>query len=178
MTLPLVTERLRLRPLTSDDVDDLLAYRGDPEVVRFVPFPPMDRAEVTRRIETQWNREADGVGNVCLGVELDGRVVGDVVVFWTTREHRSAEIGWIFHPDVAGRGYATEAAAALLGHTFAELGFRRVAARIVDGNDASVRVCERLGMRREAHLIENELFKGEWTSEIDYAILDREWRER
>jgi RimJ/RimL family protein N-acetyltransferase len=35
---------------------------------------------------------------------------------------------------------------------------------------------ERLGMRREAHLLENEFVKGEWADEFDYAMLEREWR--
>ncbi len=48
--------------------------------------------------------------------------------------------------------------------------------RVEARNIASARVLEKLGMRREAHFVENELVKGEWQSELVYAILDREWR--
>ena len=52
----------------------------------------------------------------------------------------------------------------------------RVIGRLEARNEASARVLERLGMRQEAHMIENEYVKGEWQSEVVYALLDREWR--
>ena len=63
----------------------------------------------------------------------------------------------------------------MLQLAFDELGMRRMIARIDARNTASARVLEKLGMRREAHLIQNELFKGEWTDEYDYALLADEW---
>lgn len=181
MTL-LETPRLRLRPLTADDTDALLSYRGDPEVCRYLPFPPMDAAEIARRLETQWFRTEleNDEEHVTLGAELreTGELVGDVILFLRSRAHGNGEIGWVFHPAVAGRGYATEAATALLDWAFGANGLRRVVARLDSRNDASARLCERLGMRREAHLVENEYVKDELTSEYDYAILDREWAAR
>jgi RimJ/RimL family protein N-acetyltransferase len=82
----------------------------------------------------------------------------------------------VFNPDHHGHGYATEAARALLRLAFGEFGFHRVIGRIEARNTASAGVLERLGMRQEAHLIENEYVKGEWQSETVYAILAREWR--
>jgi RimJ/RimL family protein N-acetyltransferase len=178
----LETTRLRLRPLTAADTDALLGYRGDPDVCRYLPFPPMDRAEIARRLETQWFRtvlEADDE-HVTLGAELreTGELVGDVILFLKSREHGVGEIGWVFSPAVAGRGYATEAAAAMLDWAFGEVGLRRVIARLDERNTTSARLCERLGMRLEARLVENEVFKGELTTELDYAILNREWAAR
>ena len=86
------------------------------------------------------------------------------------------EIGFVFHPDPHGHGYATEAARLLLEFGFAVVGLHRIIGRLEARNAASARVLEKLGMRREALLIENEFAKGEWQSELDYAILDREWR--
>jgi Acetyltransferases, including N-acetylases of ribosomal proteins len=182
----LETERLRLRPLTAADTDALLAYRGDPLVCRYLPFPPMDAAEIARRLETQWFRTelaADGE-HVTLGAErLDtGELVGDVILFLRSREHGNGEVGWVFSPAVAGQGYATEAAAALVDHAFTPaadggVGLRRLVARLDERNVASARLCTRLGMRLEARLVENEYFKGELATELDYAILDREWAE-
>lgn len=176
------TARLSLRPLTTAHTEALLAYRGDPDVCRYLPFPPMDAAEIARRLQTQWFRTElveDGE-HVTLGVELrdTGQLVGDVILFLKSREHGNGEIGWVFHPAVSGRGYATEAAAALLDWAFGPVGLRRVVARLDERNTASARLCDRLGMRREARLVENELFKGELSTELDYAILDREWAER
>ena len=66
----------------------------------------------------------------------------------------------------------------MLALGFGELGFHRIFARCDARNAASYKVMERLGMRREAHFIHNELFKGEWGDEIWYAILQPEWSKR
>jgi RimJ/RimL family protein N-acetyltransferase len=63
----------------------------------------------------------------------------------------------------------------VLGLAFGELGLHRMIARVDVRNDASARMCRRLGMRQEAHLVANEWFKGEWSSELDFAILQQEW---
>ena len=111
-----------------------------------------------------------------LGVEHGGRVIGDLTLAWTSAEHRSGELGWVLDPAHQGRGYATEAVAALLPLAFDGLGLHRVVARVDARNTASAGVARRLGMRQEAHLVENEWFKGEWTDELDFALLASEWR--
>jgi RimJ/RimL family protein N-acetyltransferase len=178
-TYPVTTERLHLRPLTLVDAPSLVAYRSIPELCRYVPFEPMDLDTVTARLETLWaNTEITAEGQaLTLGAELigSGELVGDVVLFFRSEADRGGEIGWIFHPDHAGRGYATEAARGLLELAFHGLGLHRVVARVDARNDASLRLCERLGMRREAHLVKSLWFKGEWSSEIDFAILNEEW---
>ena len=176
---PIRTERLLLRPLVSEDRRDLLAYRSDPESCRYVPFPPMDLAEIDRRLAGMWStRELpEKAGeNLTLGVELEGRIVGDVILMRPTEPEGTLELGYIFSPDVAGHGYATEACRALLLLAFEDLRAHRVMGRLDARNAASARVLERLGMRLEAHLVEDEWFKGEWSSTLVYAILDREWR--
>jgi RimJ/RimL family protein N-acetyltransferase len=98
-----------------------------------------------------------------------------VVLFWRSREHRGGEIGYVLNPDFAGHGYATEAAHALLRLGFDDLGLHRIIARLDERNEPSARVARRLGMRQEARLVHNELFKGEWSTELDYAMLADEW---
>jgi len=176
------TSRLHLRPLTADDTDALLVYRGDPEVCRYLPFTPMDSAEIARRLRTQWFRTdlvADG-DNITLGaVRRDtGELVGDVVLSLVSRENGNGELGWVFSPAVAGQRYATEAAEALADHAFHTVGLRRLVARLDERNVRSARVCSRLGMRLEARLVENEIVRGEPTTELDFAILSREWEDR
>jgi RimJ/RimL family protein N-acetyltransferase len=90
-------------------------------------------------------------------------------------EHETLEVGYIFSPAHGGRGYATEAVRALLDLAFGAFGARRVVARVDARNAPSRQLLERLGVRLEAHLVENEWFKGELTSEVDYAVLAREW---
>jgi RimJ/RimL family protein N-acetyltransferase len=109
-----------------------------------------------------------------LAVEHGGEVIGNVNVV-VDPDNRQGEIGFVFHPDHQGHGYATEAARALIDHAFEHYGLHRVYGRLEPRNLASARVLEKLGMRREAHLIENEWIKGEWQSEAIYALLAREW---
>ncbi|HLK45104.1 MAG TPA: GNAT family protein [Acidimicrobiales bacterium] len=182
---PIVTARLALRPLAEADVEDLLAYRGRPDVCRYLPFEPMDREVLTARLAGDLGRDeitAEGQA-LTLGVELagSGRLVGDVVLFVHSARHAGGEIGYVFHPDVAGQGYATEACTALLERAFDGsdgLGLHRVVARMDARNIASERLARRLGMRREAHHRSCEMFKGEWSDLVVYALLAHEWRAR
>jgi RimJ/RimL family protein N-acetyltransferase len=100
---------------------------------------------------------------------------GDVTLTLGPPEHRQAEIGFVFDPAHQGHGYATEAAEAVLALAFGPYDLHRVYGRLEARNVASARVLEKIGMRREAHLVENEWVKGEWQSELVYALLAREW---
>jgi RimJ/RimL family protein N-acetyltransferase len=176
---PVRTGRLLLRPLTVGDVDALLAYRSRPDVCRYVPFEPMTSEVINERLASQWaNTELTDEGQVLtLGVEViqTGELIGDVVLFWHSREHGGGEIGYVLHPDFGGQGYATEAAHALLCLGFDELGLHRIIARLDERNESSAKVVRRLGMRQEARLVHNEFFKGEWSTELDFAMLADEW---
>jgi RimJ/RimL family protein N-acetyltransferase len=179
---PITTPRLRLRPLTIEDTEELLAYRGRPEVCRYLPFKPMDEKVITARLAGDLGRReitAEGQG-LTLGVELavSGRLVGDVVLFFRSADHAGGEIGYVFHPDVAGQGYAAEACAAVLDLAFDDsdgLGLHRVVARMDARNVASVRLASRLGMRLEAHFRSSEMFKGAWADLVIYALLESDW---
>ena len=184
---PVRTERLLLRPLTAGDADALLAYRGRDDVSRYVPFEPMSRDDILERIAGPWARTelTDEGQSLTLGAELadtglagTGELAGDVVLFWHSREHAGGEIGYVFNPALGGRGYATEAALAMLRLGFEGIGLHRIVARIEERNEPSVKLARRLGMRQEARLVHNEVFKGEWSTEVDFAMLAEEWDRR
>ena len=178
-TYPVKTERLLLRPLHHGDIDGLLAYRSRPDVCRYVPFEPQDRAAIEQRLATLWSNTGltDEGQALTLGVEIaaTGQLAGDVILFYRSVEHQTGEVGYCFNPDFGGKGYATEAARAMLALGFDGLGLRRIIARLDERNEASANVCRRLGMRQEARLVENEWFKGEMTTELDFAMLASEW---
>ena len=179
---PISTRRLRLRQLALEDTEQLLAYRGRADVCRYLPFEPMDEQVLATRLAGELGRrEITAEGQVLtLGAELaaSGRLVGDVTLFFHSVRHAEGEIGYAFHPDIAGQGYATEACTAVLNLAFDKLdglGLHRVVARMDARNGASERLASRLGMRREAHHRRSEMFKGEWADVVVYALLDDEW---
>ncbi len=183
---PLRTERLLLRPLTEADTEDVYAYQSLPDVVRYLPWPLRDRGESeahtrTRAGLTRLMNDGEGMVLAAELVERDGgpgRVIGDFSVILSSRDHAQLEVGWVLHPDFQGKGYATEAATAVLDLVFGEIGAHRVRANLSPANTASAALCRRLGMRHEAHFVEHEIFKGEWADLDVYAILDREWAAR
>ena len=105
----------------------------------------------------------------------DGLLLGDLTLCLRSVDHHQVELGYVFHPDAAGQGYATEATRALVDFAFTDLGAHRVFARTDARNHPSASLLRRLGMREEAHFREAEIFKGEWGEELVFALLDREW---
>jgi len=181
---PIVTERLVLRPFAVEDLDDLYAIQSRPDVARYLYWDPRSRDEVREVLEYKAGQTliaAEGDALV-LAVTIPGAagtatgVIGEVVLWWRSAEHRQGEIGFVLHPDHQGRGYAAEAASAMLDLAFHRLGLHRVYGRADARNTASAGLMQRLGMRQEAHFRENEMFKGAWGDELVFAILEDEWR--
>jgi RimJ/RimL family protein N-acetyltransferase len=179
---PIRTSRLTLRPYTPDDFDALYDIQSRPEVTRYLLYGVRDRGAVGASLEQKIAAAVLGEegSNLTLAVVLPetGVLIGDVMLFWLSREHQQGEVGYVFHPDYGGKGYATEAARVMLRLGFEDLGLHRIVGRIDARNAASARVLDRLGMRREAHFAQNEIIKGEWTDEVVYAMLQDEWRAR
>lgn len=181
---PVRTERLLLRPPVASDADDLHALQSDPEVVRYQLFEPRSREVVLERLPelaaaTRLEKEGDFIQPAMELATPDGPVViGTMYLVLKSIENETAEIGWALRREYQGRGFAYEAALALLGVAFDVMGVHRVTAELDPRNDASVALCLRLGMRREAHFVEDMMFKGDWADTGVYAMLAREWAQR
>ncbi len=174
---PLRTERLTLRPWAEGDFGAFYEMQRDEEVARWEYWDPRDEAAARRLFDYRLMSYEMG-GNfawINCAVVAGSEVVGALSLNVRSHEHRGGELGFIVHPRHQGKGYATEAARELLCWAFEEVGFHRVYGRAEPRNVASCRVMEKLGMRKEAHLVENEWVKGEWQSDVLYAILEREW---
>jgi RimJ/RimL family protein N-acetyltransferase len=151
---PIHTERLLLRPPRASDAVHLAARRSDPEVARYqnwiAPYP-LDRAEAMIAELMQ----LDGPTNdewwmLTVADPSDVEVFGDLVVH-LTEQGRTAEIGYTLAREAWGKGYAVEAATALVDHLFETIGVTRVAATLHPDNPASAMVLERLGLLFEGH---------------------------
>ncbi|MDW5596913.1 GNAT family protein [Conexibacter stalactiti] len=179
---PLETERLLLRVVCEDDLDAVAAYQSRADVARHLPFGPRDRAELAellpaRAARTRLREDGDAV-QLSLARREDEQVIGELYVAIASVAWACVEVGWMVHPDHGGSGYATEGARALLAFVFETLHAHRAIARLDPANAASVRLCERLGMRREAHLVEEIWVKGRWQDSAIHALLAREWAAR
>jgi RimJ/RimL family protein N-acetyltransferase len=177
---PIRTERLALRPFADSDLDAVLDLESRPDVARFLPWDVMDAdaaaAFVARRL-TQGAIDATSSAMVLAAVvPPDDRLIAEFMLKVTDEASLQGEIGWTVHPEAQGRGYATEGARELLRLGFDDLGLHRIVAEADARNVGSLRVMEKLGMRREADLRENEYLKGEWVDSTIYGMLQAEWR--
>ena len=181
-TYPLRTERLDLRPYDESDVEFLYEMQSDSETTRYIPYGPLTRDESRTSFDLKAQRRVlRGEGEALQLVAVlreSGEPVGEATLGWPSETHQCGEVGYLVHRDHRGRGYATEMSREMLRLAFEDFGWHRVIARLEARNTASVAVLERLGMRREAHFVSNEIFKGEWSDELVYALLADEWRAR
>lgn len=178
MGIPVETDRLLLREFGKDDFDAVHAYATDVEVVRYMPWGPNGEAD-TREFLARAAASARAVPRA--GYELavvekaTSRLVGGVGLHRSEPASGTAMIGYCLARSAWGRGLATEAARAMLAFGFGELGLHRVWAGCDPDNAGSVRVLEKIGMRREGHLREDTWIRDEWRDTLVYGILAREW---
>jgi RimJ/RimL family protein N-acetyltransferase len=181
------TQRLTLRPAVAADAAATWAFRRLPEVDEWLTGRPSTVQEY-RELFTEPARLATTVV-VELGPDHGGAVIGDLMLRredgWAqlgmadVARGVQAELGWVLDPRHRGHGYATEAVRELIRYSFEELGLRRLVASSFLDNDASWRLMERLGMRRELHAVAEALHRsGRWLDTVGYALLAEEWAGR
>lgn len=183
MVLPtptLHTERLRLRPFTEADADDLFALLSDPEVLRYWDEPPWtDRARAEQFIERCRLMAEEGTGaRLAIDRLADGRFIGWCTLSRWNPDFRSAKMGYCLVQPAWGQGYATEAARALLTWAYDTLDLNRVQAEADTRNVASGRVLEKLGFVLEGTLREDCIVDGDVSDSWVYGLLRREWLAR
>ncbi len=175
------TERLILRRFVPEDFKAYSAYRSLPEIYRFLYRDPPSPEVMRERFDLNLNSPfaEDGDTLLCAAIRREGgALVGDVSLTFANKAALQAELGYTSNPAYARKGYATEAAQAMITLGFEKFGFHRIFARLDAKNAGSIGVVERLGLRREALLIENDRFNGIWGDECVYAVLRREWAAR
>jgi [ribosomal protein S5]-alanine N-acetyltransferase len=176
---PVATERLLLREFRLEDEAAIHAYASDLEVTRFTTWGP-NTADATHDILHSWlaDRENWPRATVPVAIELraDGTLIGGTGFAPLDLERRTGTFGYVLHRNYWGRGFATEAARGLIQCGFTELNLHRVVAECIVENIASMRVLEKLGMRREGHFRKNLLKAGQWRDTYLYALLREEWR--
>ncbi len=175
----IATERLLLRDFVTDDWPDVLAYQRDPRYLQFYPWADRTEAEVRRFVKLFVDQQTERPRrNFQFAITFPdgGQVIGNIGIRRKPENDWEADIGYELAPEYWGRGYATEAALAIVDFGFRELGLHRVSSWCIADNAASARVLERVGLRPEGRLRENEHFKGRWWDTLLYGLLESEWR--
>ncbi len=171
------TARLILRPFTLADAADVQRLAGAREVASPIPsIPhPYEDGMAETWIGTHPARLADGTGiTYAITLAETGELCGAISLM-VKSEHQRAELGYWIGVPYWGRGYCTEAAAALRDHGLRSLGLHRIWAVHMARNPASGRVMRKIGMRHEGTLREHELKWGVFETIECYAILRSEW---
>lgn len=177
--LPLFSERLVVRDLVPGDVQMMHAYASNLDVVRYLFWGPNSFEETQGSLSSFIAAQSDEPRLIYeLGIVLaaSDELIGALCLYLGNDEMRNdAEVGFVLHPDHWGQGIVAEAAAVLVRASLAELGLHRIWATCDARNAASVRVLEKLGLRREATFKESRLADGKWIDEHCYAVLASEF---
>ncbi len=175
--LPLHTERLLLRDFEEADWEAVYCYASDPEVTRFMVWGPNTEEDTREYIQHKLAaQQADPRTSFSLAVVLKAEdvLIGSCALTVSRPEKHAAYIGYCLNRDYWGQGYATEAVQAIIGLGFLQLHLHRIFATCDPHNVASLRVLEKLGMRREGRLLEDRWQEGRWRDSYLYAILEQE----
>jgi ribosomal-protein-alanine N-acetyltransferase len=175
---PLTTERLVLRAFTDDDAQPLFEHARNPNVTRFTLWEAHRTVADTMIFLRDYAvlRYLEGMAEpYAVTIKPDPRPVGSCGCFWAAKPHQTMELGyWIAEP-FWGKGYIVEACRAVLTFVFTEYGPERVQARVIDGNEASVRVLAKLGFRAEGTLRRSLLRRGKFEDVQMFSLLRDEW---
>lgn len=169
------TERLEIRRFQPKDWIDLYEYLSQEEVVKYEPYEVF--TEEQSKAEAIYRSKSQDFWAVCL--QESSKVIGNI--YLAKQDFDTWELGYVFNKHFQGKGYATEAAKALIDECFTNKEAYRVVAMCNPENVQSWKLLERLRMRREGHLIKNIYFSmdGEgnpiWQDTYEYAILKSEW---
>ena len=175
----ITTDRLILRDFVEDDWPPMLAWQRDPRHFRYYAWTE-DRTEADVRALLQRFLDELKVQprrrfQLAITLPETGQIIGDAGIRRKAENDWEADIGYELAPEHWGNGYATEAARALVDMGFHEWGLHRISSWCIAGNAASARVLERVGLRQEGRLRENEYFKGRWWDSLLYGLLVDEW---
>jgi RimJ/RimL family protein N-acetyltransferase len=172
------TSRLLLREYVQDDWRAVLEYQRDPRYLTYYAWNDRTAEDVRdfvrQFIDSQHERPRQKF-SFAVTLKTTGQLIGNCNIRKRKAEDLVAEIGYEFAPAHWGKGYATEAARAVLALGFGELTLHRIAAWCIAENTASAHVLEKLGMRFEGRLREQEMMKGRWWDMLLYGILEQEW---
>lgn len=177
-TVPvLITQRLRLRRMTHDDAEAIMAIFGSPEVLRYLNLEPVDTSDKATGMIDWFEQEYQNHQTPNWGITLQGedRLIGMCGTYEWDRENRHVDIGYHLLPSRWGKGYATEATRAIIRWCFDTLDVHRIQADCTDGNIASERVLLKCGFKVEGLWRESCWEHGRFVNIKQFGLLRSEY---
>lgn len=174
----LETERLLLRRLNENDADEVLALRGNPEIMRYIPRPlAKSREDALEHIAMIEDKIVNNTG-INWGITIKGspKIIGIIGHYKIQPENHRAEIGYMSFPESNGKGYMSEAIKAVVAYGFEHMDLHSIEAIIDPANIASERVLQKNGFVKEAHILENEFWDGKFLDTVIYSLLRRNFK--
>ncbi len=175
----LESERLRFRKLNNEDAPEILALRGNPEIMKFIPRPLTTNIDEALAHIKIINDKIDENLDINWAVTEKGsdKCIGIMGFYRTQPEHFRTELGYMISPEHNGKGYVTEAVKTLLNYAFNTLNFHSIEAVIDSRHVASERVLQKNGFIKEAHFKENFYYNNEFTDTVIYGLLKRNFNQ-
>jgi RimJ/RimL family protein N-acetyltransferase len=176
--MELETQHLILREFKAEDWAEVLAYQSDNRYLQYYPFIERSVEDVKVFIQMfldQQEQQPRTKFQLAITLKSSGRLIGNCGVRQEKPGAHQGEIGYELSPDYWGQGFATETAQVMVDFGFSGLHLHRIWAECIADNQRSARVLEKLGMRLEGRLRENQFFKGRWWDTLVYALLAEEW---
>ena len=174
----LQTPRLKIRHLLLNDLEEFHSYRSIPEITKYQGFDTMSLDEAKTFIQDNSTKHYGKAGEwVQYAIENQEtkKMIGDCAIKLNQEDPRIVEIGITISHLHQRNGFAKEAMSGILVFLFDEKKIHRVVETVDAENIASINLLKSIGFRQEGHFIENIFFKGKWGSELQFAMLKREW---
>jgi len=173
------SERLELRLIEIDDKYDIFSYRSEPEIYRYQSWKPVSVEDVHEFITNRIVREPNIPGTwLQLAIIIKGtkELIGDTGIHFIRSDPNQVEIGITIKKQRQGMGYAAETLTLVFDYIFLKLMKHRIIASVDPNNQASIKLMEKMNMRKEAHFVKSVYIDSKWVDDIVYAILEEEWK--
>ena len=178
----LETERLILRKFEESDAETFHEYRTNPQVALYQGEGWVDYTleQASKFVQEQMNFDPgipDTWFQIAVELKDGGKLIGDLAIHTLPQDSNQIEIGFTLNPLYQKKGFGIEAVRCLLGYLFTVLNIHRVVAISDVRNSSSIRLIEKIGMRKERYFIKSAWNKGEYTDEYLFALLKEEWND-
>ena len=173
--LNLETERLLLRQIIPEDVNEVFALRSNAETMKYIPRPLVtNNEEALEHIKMIQDKIEKNEGiNWAITIKGNPKLVGIIGHYRMRWEHFRSEIGYMLLPEYQGQGIITEAIQLMIDYGFNQMNMHSLEGIIDPANTASARVLEKNGFVKEAHFTENEFYNGKFLDTVIYSLVKK-----